>query len=314
VVAQQTCASDLCFAAAERLLADLSWLRESVNILVFVSQTPDYVLPATSCSLHGRLGLSKRCATFDINMGCSGYVYGLWVAAQLLSANGPRRALLLVGDTISRIVSPMDRSTAPLFGDAGSATALEWTEGAAPIFFELGSDGSGQNHLIVPAGGFRQPPTPATSERNAREAGNVRSDEDLYMDGAEIFTFTLREVPPLIRSVLDMASWPLDDVDAFVLHQANRFMIQHVVKRMRIPAEKAVYSLEEYGNTSSASIPLTMIHSLAERLRSQQLRLVLAGFGVGLSWGGAAMQCGPMVVSNVVLVDELKVVGGSQET
>jgi 3-oxoacyl-[acyl-carrier-protein] synthase-3 len=182
------------------------------------------------------------------------------------------------------------------------------------MFFELNSDGSGQQHLIVPAGGFRHRPSPATRQRTTREAGNIRSDEDLYMDGAEIFTFTLREVPHLIRSVMDMAGWQPDDVDAFVLHQANRFMLQHVAKRARLPAEKMVYSLEEYGNTSSASIPMSMMHGLAGRLRAESMRLVLAGFGVGLSWAGAAVQCGPLAVSDIITIVESKSAPTTQET
>ena len=302
VVSPEICTSDLCFAAAERLLADLRWDRGTVDALVFVSQTPDYILPATACILHGRLGLAKQCAALDVNLGCSGYVYGLWLISHLIACGNVKRGLLLTGDTISRIVSPQDRSTAPLFGDAGTATALQYNAAAPPIFFELGTDGTGAKHLIVPAGGFRRPHTDETARRTEREGGNVRSEEDLFMDGAEVFAFTLREVPPMIKAVLNASQWTADSVDAFVMHQANRFMLQHLAKRLRIPLEKMPFSLHEYGNTSVSSIPLTLSHALSGDLKRKQLRLVLAGFGVGLSWGAAALACGPITSPDIVSV------------
>jgi 3-oxoacyl-[acyl-carrier-protein] synthase-3 len=298
-----TCTSDLCLAAAERLLDQLGWSRDSVELLVFVSQTPDYVLPATSCSLHSRLGLSKSCAAFDINLGCSGYVYGLWVTSQLVASLGGSRALLLVGDTITSLVSPQDQSVATLFGDAGSATAIEGCSNGAEMHFRLGTDGAGQGHLMVPAGGFRCPRSENTAVRRIREDGNVRSDEDLFMNGAEIFAFTLKIVPPLFSGVLEQAAWTAAEVDAYVMHQANRFMLQHLAKRMRLPTEKVIIAMENFGNTSSASIPLTLTVSLAERLRSSEMKLVLAGFGVGFSWAAAAIRCGNLCVPDLVQVD-----------
>lgn len=314
VVQGTTCTSDLCHAAGDRLLDDLGWPRDSIDALIFVTQTPDYVLPATACSLHGRLGLARHCAAFDVNLGCSGYVYGLWLAAQLIAC-GQRRVLLLVGDTISRIVAPRDRSTVPLFGDAGTATALERDEAgsAGPMVFDLGSDGRGQDHLIVPAGGFRRPRSEQTALRSEQAGGNVRGDEDLFMDGAEIFTFTLREVPALVRSTLGAAGWSVDDVDAVVMHQANRFMLEHLAKRMKLPPDKVPLALEDYGNTSSASIPLTLIHSLADRLRAAPQRLLLAGFGVGFSWGAVALSCGPLVVPELMIVPDAIVPQGRSE-
>ena len=302
IVPNSMCTSDLCEAASRQLLTDLHWAADSVDVLIFVSQTPDYLLPATSCLLHGRLGLSDRCAAFDLNLGCSGYIYGLWLAAQLVMG-GLQRVLLLVGDTSSRIVSPQDRSSAPLFGDAGTATAIERTSADGLWAFDLGTDGSGWSYLIVHAGGFRQPRTETTSIRTEREGGNVRSDEDLYMDGAEIFAFSLNRVPPLIKSVLEASNWTIESIDGLVMHQANRFMLQHLAKRLKLPANKLILCLERFGNTSSASIPLALTHVLAERLRVLPLNLVLAGFGVGLSWGAVALQCGPMIMPKLVIVD-----------
>lgn len=297
------CASDLCSAAAERLLEELNWARDSIEGLIFVSQTPDYFLPASSCSLHGRLRLSKHCAAFDVNLGCSGYLYGLWLASQLIQTRTARRVLLLVGDTIRRFVSPQDRSVALLFGDAGTATALEADENTPPISFSLGTDGSGQGNLMVRAGGVRHPRTDATGKRTAQDDGSARSDEDLYMNGAEVFTFTLREVPPLFKSILSLAGWSWDDVDAVVMHQANRFMLEFLAKRMRLPLEKVILDLENRGNTSSASIPLAITDALAPQLKVRSLRMILAGFGVGYSWGAAALICGPMVVPDLVFVE-----------
>lgn len=294
LVERNTCTSDLCFAAANRLLDQLVWDRSSIDGLLFVSQTPDYVLPATACSLHRRLGLSRSCAAFDVNLGCSGYVYGLWLAGSMMGNGGLRRVILLAGDTISRLVSPEDRSTALLFGDAGTATALEMSPTAAPIFFELGTDGKGSDHLIVNAGGFRNPKTTETNLRSERERGNIRSDEDLFMDGGEILAFTLSTVPDLCRAVLDRSGWQTGDVDAFVMHQANRFMVQNLARLMRLPKEKVLVALENFGNTSSASIPMALLTSFGGRLQQNKSKLLLAGFGVGFSWAAAALECGPI--------------------
>jgi 3-oxoacyl-[acyl-carrier-protein] synthase-3 len=301
VAADEICTSDLCVIATERLMRDLKWPQESINVLIFVTQTPDYILPATSCVIHERLGLSRECAAFDLNLGCSGYVYGLWVASRLIAGGG--RALLLVGDTISRIASPEDRSVATLFGDAGSATALEADQNTpTKMHFQLGTDGGGHRHLMVPAGGFRVRHSEQTSKRTLREGGNIRCDEDLFMNGAEVFSFSMKTVPGLIASVLDQAKWPLETVDAFVLHQANRFMLEHLARRAKLPRSRLVLALEDYGNTSSASIPLAMTTSLAGRLTNCELRLLLAGFGVGFSWASVALNCGPLLMPNLIEV------------
>ena len=300
VASESICTSDLCCAAAERLLAELNWDRDSISGLIFISQTPDYVLPATSYSIHQRLGLPSTCYSFDVNLGCSGYVYGLWLAASLMqTASG--KVLLLVGDTISRIASPQDQTVTFLFGDAGSATALEPSPEAAPMFFNIGSDGSGEKSLIVPAGGFRHRSDERSGIRTPRENGNLRSDEDLYMDGPEVFTFTLKRVPSMVKSVLEAASCELGDIDAFVFHQANAFMLTHLAKRLKIPAEKFILALANFGNTSSASIPLALVtSSLRERMTSSPVRLLLAGFGVGFSWAAAILTCGPGVFPEVI--------------
>jgi len=302
IAGKDVCTSDLCVAATEQLLEKLGWERDSISLIIFVSQTSDYILPATAASIHGRLGLSKVCSAFDINLGCSGYVYGLWTIAQLMGSGMFERALLLVGDTSTDLISDRDRSANPIFGDAGTATALEKDTSASPMHFDLGTDGSGTEHLIVPAGGCRTPHSSVTAEMLEDKHGNIRSDDNLYMNGTEIFTFTLREVPPMLRRVLDHAQWTIDDVDAFVFHQANLFMLKHLVKRMKLDKEKVPLSIEEFGNTSSASIPLTMTHAIANRLQNETSRLLLAGFGVGFSWGAVTLTCSPMTVCDLVVV------------
>jgi 3-oxoacyl-[acyl-carrier-protein] synthase-3 len=309
VVTGSLSTSDLCFAAAERLLDESRVGRDSIDTLIFVSQTPDFILPATSCSLHGRLRLEKRCASFDVNLGCSGYIYGLWLASSLIACGSAKRVLLLVGDTITRIASPKDRSVALLFGDAGTATLLEKDDSAAPMSFVLGTDGSGQENLIVPAGGFRSPRTEKTGLSTEREGGNIRSDEDLYMNGPEIFTFTLKEVPGMIKSLVT----DYDEVDAVVMHQANKFMLDFIAKNLKIPKDKLILTLENYGNTSSASIPLAMTVALAEKLKSTSLNLLLAGFGVGYSWGAVTLTCGPMIMPELVIVPDAAAMQPRQE-
>ena len=274
--------SDLCHSAAQRLLARLDWAAENVNALIFVSQTPDQRLPATACVLHGRLGLARHCQAFDVGLGCSGYVYGLWLASTLIAA-GCDRVLLLAGETSSRLIDPDDRGTALLFGDAGTATALERDPQAPSTTFVLGTDGAGAANLIVPGGGFREP------------AGDPRrtpgfDPEHLFMDGGEVFAFTLRAVPKLVADTLAHAGCAVEEVDAFVLHQANRFMLNHIVKKIGARPDQVPINIDRFGNTSSSTLPLVLTTDLAERLTTAPARIALVGFGVGYSWGAVLMQ------------------------
>jgi len=303
------CTSDLCFAAAERLFEQGAFDKSEIDAVIFVSQTPDYDLPATACILQDRLGLSQECVAYDINLGCSGYVYGLWTLYGLIAGGAIKKALLLVGDMSYFGCSPEDRSVALLFGDAGTATIIEGTSEDTPSFFVLGTDGGGKDHLLVKAGRCRYPLKPGHDpkllERVLCEGGNMRSPAELYMNGAEIFTFTLKSVPPLMKKVLAGAQKEIDDIDYFVFHQANKFMLEHLRKRVKIPPEKFMLALENYGNTSSASIPLAMVTHMRDRLTTGKSDLVLAGFGVGFSWSAVNLQLNKIVIPDLVKVPEL---------
>ena len=296
------CTSDLCHHAATKLLDELGWARDSVDGLIFVTQSPDYELPATACTLQSRLGLSERCAAFDVNMGCSGFVYGLWLGSQIVAGGGIKRLLLLAGDVSTRRLAPMDKSVKPLFGDAGTATAIEFSPDAAPMAFELGTDGSGFTSIIIPASGFRQPRSAETKRLSTGPDGIERSPENIYINGAEVFNFTIKRIPPLVEALMRNADKTREDYDFFVFHQANAFMLQHLAKRLKLPPEKFVLAMETVGNTSSASIPLAIVMSLREALAEQPRQMLLAGFGVGLSWAAASLTLDKPVIPELLIL------------
>lgn len=309
VAPEGICTSDLCIAAADELLEHTGIARESIDALILVTQTPDYILPATACSLHGRMGLATGCAAFDVNLGCSGYTYGLWMAAHLIGGGGVSRVLLLAGETSTRPVNPLDRSARPLFGDAGTATIVETDPAAGEIRFVFGTDGTGQNDLYIPAGGFRLPNAAAACGAVVGDDGNPRRLVDLHMDGSAVFVFTLDRVVPLIREAIRDASWTVGDVDAAVFHQANEFMLKHIAKAVKLPWEKVPCSLGRFGNTSSASIPLTMTTTLSRDGVIPATRFLLAGFGVGLSWCSATLASDAICAPPLVVVNTKAVLG-----
>lgn len=283
------CSSDLCLNAAKELLAKLNWEKNSVDALIMVTQSPDYFLPSTSCLLHRDLGLSDGCATFDVGLGCSGYPYGLWLASMMINS-GLNRVLLLHGETPSLFTSSDDRATSMLFGDAGTATAVEKDTSAEPWYFKLHTDGSGFDDLIIPAGGFRN-----RFEDNRRE-------HFLHMDGSGLFNFTIKRVPPLISRILEMSGLEVDDVDYYVLHQSNQFMMKHIAKKCGLPVERTPIILDEYGNSGGPSVPLTITQSFCKAKISKKLSLMLIGYGVGLSWGSGLVSIDPdTVISNSII-------------
>lgn len=292
------CSSDLCVEAAELVLKSLQWERESIDALIMVTQTPDYLMPSTSCVIHDRLQLSDGCATFDVGLGCSGYTYGLWLAAMMLEAGGLQRILLLHGDTCSRFALESDRSVSLLFGDAGSATALESaSSGTSENWcFMLHTDGTGYRDMIIEAGGFR--------DRFCNDSGKYY----LSMNGANVFNFTIKRVPTLIKDTLGLAGISSEDIDYFIFHQSNQFIMRHLVKKAGLPHEKVPLTLKEFGNTGGPSIPLTITQGGLDRPGDRPLKMMLLGYGVGLSWCSALIDLGPdAILEHVELKNEQSV-------
>lgn len=277
VVDSGVTSADLCFEAAERLLQQLGWERESVSGLIFVTQSPDYFLPSTSCLLQEWLGLGDDCAAFDVGLGCSGYPYGLYIAAAMLRAGGHRRILMLHGETPSLFVHPEDHATTLLFSDAGSATALEIDDGSMSGHFCLHSDGSGYAGLIIRGGAFR--------DRVPADPRHLY----LQMDGAGIFNFTLARVPPLIREALELSGRAVDEIHAYVFHQSNRFIMKHLAKKCGLPEQKLPFILDRYGNSGGPSVALALTEGVPGEGR-QAARAMMVGYGVGLSWGAAIVE------------------------
>jgi 3-oxoacyl-[acyl-carrier-protein] synthase-3 len=282
VTNENICASDLCLKAADQLILDLKIDKQDIEILIFVSQTPDYKIPITSAILQDRLGLSKSCMCFDISLGCSGYVYGLSVISSIISATKLKKGLLLVGDTISKEVSKKDQSTYPLFGDAGSATILEYDTESNPIFFGVGTDGKDYGSIIIKDGGSRNKFNKDSLTSKMYESGIERTNCDLYLDGINVFTFGTGKVPIEIDNFLQHFLIDKNNIDYYLFHQANKFMNDKICKKLQIPIKKVPSSLHLFGNTSCASIPLTITTELESEIKDKNI--LLSGFGVGLSW------------------------------
>lgn len=282
-----TCSTDLCFAAAEKLLTETGCDRSTIDVLIFATQTADYILPSSSCLLQQRLGLPTNCAAFDVNLGCSAYVYALWLASSLMTASGFRRILVLNGETPTLFTDRADRSVALLFGDAGSATLLERqagetaAAGAGDWSFVLHTDGSGSDDLIIRAGGFRDRFNPDASQHC------------VSMNGSNIFNFTIRVVAPLIRDTLETAGLQKEEIDYYIFHQSNRFIMNHLVKKVGLAPERVPVILENFGNTGGPSVPLTVTQGALQRPADRPLRLMMLGYGVGLSWGSALVTLAP---------------------
>jgi 3-oxoacyl-[acyl-carrier-protein] synthase-3 len=293
VAAPDEFASDLAYRAADGLLNELGIDRSTVDYLLFCTQTPDYIMPTTACLLQHRLGLPTTCAAMDYVLGCSGYIYGLGLAKALVQSGQARTLLLLTGDTYSKIVNRADKSVRTLFGDGATATLIVAREDEESLVgpFVYGTDGGRFDELNVEAGGMRrryEPNAPALPD----ESGNARTCNDLYMNGAAVFTFTLRVVPDSVARLLQGANATLDDIDLFVFHQANRMMLEHLRKKLGIPAEKFPITMEDLGNTVSSTLPLALEREhRAGRLQPGAL-VMLAAFGVGYSWGATLLRWG----------------------
>lgn len=286
IAESDVCTSDLCFKAASELIKKLNWNVEDIGVLIFVTQTPDFHGPMNSTIMQDRLGLSKSAIVFDIPVGCSGYVYGTSVISAMMNATGIKKGLLLVGDTLSKQASPRDKSTQPLMGDAGAATAFEFTGSSEDkICFDLGNDGSGFESLYVKEGGCRFPFNESTLNYVDYGGHIVRNGCHTIMDGMDVFTFGISTAPQTFRNVLATAEITNEEIDYAIFHQANKFMNEKIRKKLNLTPEQVPYCLEYYGNTSSATIPLTITSELQEKVQDGKLNIMMCGFGIGLSWG-----------------------------
>ena len=299
IAASGTSASDLCYDAAIQLLHSLQWRPEEIDILIFVTQTPDYIIPNSASILQLRLGLSTKCVAFDINLGCSGYVYGLSVIGSLLQNIPNGKGLLLVGDCSSSVISASDKSTKPLFSDAGSATAIERVQGSE-WYFNLQTDGRGYRDIMVEGGGMRVPFNRESLVQKEISSGEIRGQLHMKLDGVNIFNFALREVASNIQSLFLKFNLSQSSVDYFVLHQANRLILESIRAKLKESVEKFPYSLYRFGYTSSASSPITIVTELREGLIEKPSNLLLSGFGVGLSWGSLYLPFTNVVIPGLV--------------
>ncbi len=287
IVAKDECSSDLGVHAAEKLFAGGSCRREEIDYLLFCTQSPDYFLPTTACLMQARLGLTTKCGALDFNLGCSGYVYGLGLAKGLIETGQAKNVLLITAETYSKHIHHGDKSVRTIFGDAATATLVQGSCAADPCIgpFVYGTDGRGGKNLMVPTGGLRNMRTDESARATECEHGNLRSQDNLYMNGPEIFSFTLLSVPTSVKEMLAVSGKSMDDIDLFVFHQANKFMLEHLRKKIKIPEDKFFMSFKNYGNTVSSTIPIALKDAQSDgKLKSGDL-VMLVGFGVGYSWG-----------------------------
>lgn len=289
VAAEKETASDMCYTAAESLIVNEGIERTEIDGLVFISQTPDYRLPATSVILQDRLGLSKETVCFDISYGCSGYIYGLFQASLLVSSGSCKKVLVLAGDTTTKMINSKDRAQRMVFGDCGSATLV--VSGVGSLGFHIASDGDGHDKVIIPAGGYRIPSSKETKLEVEDKDGNLRSQEDLYNDGLSVFNFIIQNGRASINTIMEYMNWEKEDVKLYALHQATSFTVNFLVKRLKIEKEKAPVNITNYGNTGPATIPLilTDMYNVKTNVDTSAWdKIIMSAYGVGLSWGSIA--------------------------
>ncbi|KAA6330057.1 3-oxoacyl-[acyl-carrier-protein] synthase 3 [termite gut metagenome] len=294
------CSSDLCYKAAEKLINDNNIDKSLINALIFISQTPDYRQPATAPCLQYRLGLSLSTMAFDINLACSGYVYGLSIAFALANQSGINSVLLLVGETMSKTISKKDRNTTPLFGDAGTASLITKDEKFGVSYFIVNSDGSGANALRIPFGGYRQPSCSEGLRETQDIKENILTGEQLHMQGMDVFTFGLRVVSKSIKDILENTRIQIGDIDLILFHQANKFMTDFFAKKLKFPLSKIPYNIRHFGNTSAASIPLNIVSEMHGSNFIQRNKVIMAGFGAGLSWGTCLLSLKATNISELI--------------
>ena len=299
----KTCASDLCFAAAEKLLADNSINKSEIDLLVFLSQTPDYRMPATSILLQNRLGLPMSTMAFDISLGCSGFISALTIVYAMMQNHGFRKALLLDGETRSKVYSRKDRREAFIFGDAGIAALIERDNKFGKSHFSLNSDGSRGELIMISGGGYRNMSSVETlKEKVVDEYGNIRTDENGYMNGADVFNFVIVEVPNDIKRLMAASGEDIQNMDYYIFHQANAFINNYIAKKMKLDKERIPWTIQKYGNTSSVSVPLTIVSELKDKMKGNK-KLMLSAFGVGMAWASAIVPFVDCKISDIIEIE-----------
>lgn len=296
VAPKGTTTADYCAAAAKRLIQEQHIDPQSIDGLVFVTETPDYIIPHTSAILQERLGLPNRTLAFDINYGCAGYVYGIFQASLLIESGYCKRVLVCAGDTLSHYVNPADKAARMVLGDGGSATLVEADEKMRRSAFSFYTDGSRAEHLMIRAGANRMPHEQGVTDVLHKDAdGNARTDEDFYMNGLEVMGFALNETLSSIRETAECIGWELSDIDLFALHQANALIVQYIRKQLKLPKERVPISVGETGNASSASIPIMLTGTFGGQVLTFE-KVLACGFGTGLACAGGALDlCGTQV-------------------
>ena len=293
IAPSNVCASDLCAIAAKRLFQETNCDPATVGMLVFVTQTPDHLLPGNSLLAQQWLGLSPSTLLLDVNQGCAGYVYGLATITGMMRSCNIETGLLLVGDTITRLLAPEDRTTVPIFSDAGSATLIKRSPTTEKIFFNIGADGAGFNTIHVKHGGARHP---IGNDFSA----NGNDCMHLAMEGLDVLNYSLKNVVPNIKGLLEFAECDIEKVDHFVFHQANRILNENIVRKLGIPASKVPETLSAFGNTSSATIPVTIASRLRETLMDDRNNILISGFGAGFSWGSALLNTQSVICPSLI--------------
>jgi 3-oxoacyl-[acyl-carrier-protein] synthase-3 len=286
--------SDLAFDATEKLLEELKWDRDEIDALIVVTQSPDYPIPSTAIIMQDRLKLKQSTIAFDINLGCSAYAFGLHVLGSMISAGGIKKGLLLVGDKSGSVLEP-------LFSDAGTATALEYDPDAAPMYFDLNSDGSGYQAIMLPVGGHREPYGVQHMVPVRDEDGIYRSPAALILDGPAVLSFSTQRIPPAVRNLLEYAGCSSEQVDYFIFHQANRMINETIRKKLGLPVEKVPSTLQDLGNTSGASLPVTMTARIRDALLEGKKKVLMSGFGIGLSWGSCIVDIDNAVFPEMIV-------------
>lgn len=284
-----TTAADLCLASAQKLIEELRWSVSQIGLLVFVTQTPDYTVPGTATQLQEKLGLPTNAIVLDVNQGCAGYIYGMSVVCGLMKSFNIQKAILLVGDTITKMISKEDNSIRPIFADAGTASAFELDDAAPEMTFRFGSNGADFDAIHIPSGGYRSPINAKSLQKLEVSEGISRSANQLSMNGQAVFTFGLSTVAKEIKALLNESQSEASEFDYLVLHQANQFLNNAIAKKVGFTSEKTPSSLFDFGNTSCATVPVTLVSQLSNQLKNTELKLLLCGFGVGLSWGNVIL-------------------------